>query len=68
VRITDVTGKLVWKQTATSFPVSWDYTDMDGNAVKPGLYKTFATFSDGSNAGGTPITDLVVLENLKSNK
>jgi len=66
VRVTDATGKLVWKTTTNSFPVAWDMKDMDGRKVPAGLYRYFGTYHDGSNYGGTPISKLIVLDALKS--
>ena len=66
VRVTDATGKLVWKATTSTFPISWDLKDMNGNKVPAGLYRYFGTYSDGSNFGGTPINKLIVLDQLKS--
>lgn len=65
VRVTDATGKLVWKQTASSFPITWDLKDMDGNKVPAGLYRYFGTYNDGNNHGGTSINKLIVLDPLK---
>jgi hypothetical protein len=65
VRVTDATGKLVWKTTTTSFPVAWDMKDMEGNKVPAGLYRYFGTYSDGTNYGGTAINKLIVLDPLK---
>ncbi len=66
LRVTDATGKLVWMTTTSSFPVTWDMKDMDGNKVPAGLYRYFGTYSDGTNHGGTPINKLVVLDALKT--
>ena len=66
VRVTDATGNLVWKTTTSSFPISWDMRDMNGNKVPAGLYRYFGTFNDGSNYGGTPINKLIVLDQLKT--
>jgi len=66
VRVTDATGKLMWKTTTTSFPVTWDMKDMDGNKVPAGLYRYFGTYNDGSNYGGTPINKLIVLDPVKT--
>jgi hypothetical protein len=65
VRVTDATGKLVWKTTTSSFPVTWDMKDMNGNKVPAGLYRYYGTYSDGSNYGGTPISRLIVLDPVK---
>lgn len=65
VRVTDATGKLVWKTTTSSFPVTWDMKDMNGNKVPAGLYRYFGTYNDGTNYGGTAINKLIVLDALK---
>lgn len=67
VRVTDATGNVVWKTTTSSFPVTWNQKDSSGKQVPAGLYKYFGTYSDGTNYGGTPIYNLVVLEALKTN-
>lgn len=66
VRVTDALGNLVWKTSTTSFPVSWNLTGLDGKQVKPGLYRYYSTYSDGYNYGGTSISNLIVLEPVKS--
>ncbi len=66
VTVTDATGKLVWKSTSNNFPMSWDLKDMQGNKVPAGLYRYFGTYSDGSNYGGTPINQLIVVEPVKT--
>ena len=66
VRVTDATGKLVWMTTTSSFPVTWDMKDLNGNKVPGGLYRYFGTYQDGSNYGGTPINKLIVLDPLKT--
>jgi len=65
VRVTDAVGKLVWKTKTSSFPITWDMKDMDGNSVPAGLYRYYGTYSDGVNYGGTPISDLIVIEPLR---
>ena len=66
LRVTDATGHLVWMTTTSSFPVSWDMTDMNGNKVPAGLYRYFGTYNDGVNYGGTPINKLIVLDPVKT--
>ena len=65
VRVTDATGKLVWKTTTNTFPVAWDMRDMKGNKVPAGLYRYYGTYSDGVNCGGTSINRLIVLDPLE---
>ena len=66
LRVTDATGKLVWKTTTSSPQVTWDFTGLDGNKVPAGLYRYFGTHSDGTNYGGTEIKRLIVLDALKT--
>ena len=66
VRVTDATGKLVWMTTTSSFPVTWNMRDMQGNQVPAGLYRYFGTYNDGVNYGGTPINKLIVLDPVKT--
>ena len=65
VRVTDATGKLMWMTTTSTFPVTWDMRDMQGNKVPAGLYRYFGTYNDGVNYGGTPINKLIVLDPVK---
>jgi len=65
VRVTDATGQLVWMTTTSSFPVTWDMKDMNGNRVPAGLYRYFGTYNNGVNYGGTPISKLIVLDPVK---
>lgn len=66
LRVTDATGKLVWKTTTTTPQVTWNFTDMQGNKVPAGLYRYFGTYNDGTNYGGTEIKRLIVLDALKT--
>ena len=66
VRVTDATGKLMWKTTTSNFPVTWDMRDMNGQKVKAGLYRYFGTYNDGINYGGTAINKLIVLDPVKT--
>ena len=66
VRVTDATGKLMWMTTTSTFPVTWDMRDMQGNKVPAGLYRYFGTYNDGVNYGGTPINKLIVLDPVKT--
>ena len=67
VRVTDATGKLMWTTTTSSFPVTWDMKDMDGNKVPAGLYRYFGSYNDGVNYGGTSINKLIVLDPINVN-
>ena len=68
VRVTDATGKLMWMTNASSFPVTWDMKDMDGNKVPAGLYRFFGTYNDGVNYGGTSINKLIVLDPIAASR
>ena len=66
IHVTDATGKLVWKTSADSFPVTWNMQDMDGNRVPAGLYRYYGTYDNGTDFGGTPISRLIVIDPLKT--
>ena len=66
LRVTDATGELVWMTTTSSFPVTWDMRDINGNRVPGGLYRYFGTYNNGTNYGGTPISKLIVLDPVKT--
>ncbi len=66
VRVTDATGKLMWMTKTSTFPVTWDMTDREGNKVPAGLYRYFGTYNDGVYYGGTPINKLIVLDPVKT--
>lgn len=48
VRITDVSGQLVYKTTALGGQAIWNGTDYTGRRVQSGVYLIFATNRDGS--------------------
>ncbi len=66
LRVTDATGKLVWKTTTADSQVTWDFTGLDGKKVPAGLYRYYGTYNDGTNYGGTEIKRLIVLDALKT--
>ena len=68
IRITDALGRMVWMTNASSFPVTWNMKDMDGNKVPAGLYRYFGTYNDGVNYGGTSIKNLIILEPVKTTR
>jgi hypothetical protein len=67
IRVTDATGKLIWRTTTSTFPVTWNMKDMNGNTVPAGLYRYFGSYNNGTNFGGTPISKLIVLDPVKTN-
>jgi ligand-binding sensor domain-containing protein len=48
VKITDVTGALVWQTQAQGGQVIWDGKNLEGRKVNTGVYLIFVTNSDGS--------------------
>jgi hypothetical protein len=48
VKITDVTGGLVWEIQAQGGQVIWDGNSLEGRRVNTGVYYIFVTNSDGS--------------------
>ena len=68
IKVTDAQGNIVWSKKTDSFPATWNLTDAQGNRVKPGLYKFFGNYDNGTNYGGTNIGDLIVIDPVNSNK
>lgn len=48
VKITDVSGGLVWEKQAEGGEIIWDGNNLDGKMVKTGMYYIFVTNADGS--------------------
>ena len=61
IRVTDALGKLVWKTSATSFPVVWDLKDTYGRRVPGGLYHVSGAIDDNGTHGGTNTADVIVI-------
>ena len=55
VKITDVSGNLVYETTSTGGQATWDGRTYDGMKVKSGVYLVFASSEDGSFAAATKI-------------
>jgi len=49
VKITDVTGKLVYQTTANGGTVTWNLTDYNGRRVQSGVYLVMSSDADGKN-------------------
>ncbi|MBC6697506.1 type IX secretion system anionic LPS delivery protein PorZ [Hymenobacter puniceus] len=49
VKITDVTGKLVYQTTATGGTVIWNLADYNGRKVQSGVYLVLSSDADGKN-------------------
>lgn len=50
VKITDVTGNIVWQTQANGNSASWNVTDIRGSRVKTGIYLVFSIAQDGSES------------------
>lgn len=55
VKITDVSGKLVYETTSVGGQAFWDGTNLWGEKVKSGVYIIFVASEDGSESGVTKI-------------
>jgi hypothetical protein len=53
VKITDVSGNLVWETTSLGGQATWDLRNYRGQRVATGVYLVFCTTEDGSLAGVT---------------
>lgn len=66
LKVTNIKGELVWTKEVNSFPCTWDLTDLQGNRVKPGLYKIHGNYENEEGYGGTNIVNFVVLNPLNN--
>lgn len=55
VKITDVSGNLVYETTSTGSEAVWDLTNYRGQRVSSGVYLVFCASPDGSDSGVTKI-------------
>jgi len=55
VKITDISGNLVWEIQSQGGRVIWDGNDLDGHRVKTGVYLVFIANSDGSKKEVTKV-------------
>ena len=49
VKITDISGKLLWEGKANGGTASWDVRDYNGRRASTGIYLVFATTADGAD-------------------
>ena len=68
LKVTDATGRLVWHMQVSTFPYTWDLTGDNGSRVAAGLYKCFGTYETDNDYGGTPMCDIIVVDNFKHSK
>jgi len=50
VRITDISGRLVWQGESEGGTATWNTLDFDGQRVKTGIYLIFSTTEDGEDS------------------
>lgn len=50
VKITDISGKLIWQTQANGGTATWNVRDYNGRRVATGVYLVFAVSSDGSDS------------------
>ena len=50
VKITDISGKLVWQAQANGGSISWNIRDYNGRRASTGMYLVFSTGQDGSES------------------
>jgi hypothetical protein len=59
VKITDISGKLIWETRAYGGTASWNMTDYSGRRAKTGIYLVFSSSSDGAE---TAVGKIAVIE------
>jgi len=50
VKITDISGKLIWQTQANGGTATWNVRDYNGNRAQTGIYLVFAATQDGSES------------------
>jgi hypothetical protein len=50
IKITDVTGKLVYQTRANGGTLTWNLADYNGRKVQSGVYMVLSSDADGKNA------------------
>lgn len=50
VKITDVSGKLIWQTKANGGTATWNVRDLNGRRASTGIYLVFAATADGSES------------------
>ncbi|UII28841.1 T9SS type A sorting domain-containing protein [Fulvivirga maritima] len=50
VKITDISGKLIWQTRANGGTASWNVADYKGNRAETGIYLVFSSTDDGEDA------------------
>jgi len=59
VKITDVSGSLIYETTAAGGQATWDRKNFSGQKARSGVYMVFVTNADGSN---TMVTKIMIIE------
>jgi hypothetical protein len=59
VKITDVSGKLLWQGVASGGTATWNVSDYNGRRAETGVYLVFASSSDGKESA---VGKIVVIE------
>jgi len=59
VKITDISGKLVWETRAYGGTASWNVNDYNGRRAKTGIYLVFSSSADGAE---TVVGKIAVIE------
>jgi hypothetical protein len=59
VKITDVSGKLLWQGVANGGTATWNVMDYNGSRAKTGIYLVFAATADG---GDSAVGKIVIID------
>lgn len=64
IKVTDLSGNLIWSKTTDTFPCTWNLTDLSGQRVKSGIYRIYGNYMSEGYYGGSNLIDFVVLSPL----
>ena len=64
LKVMDVKGNIVWRETTTEFPYEWDLKDNSGKRLPAGVYDYYGTVKAGNAYGGTDVKQLIIVEPL----
>ena len=62
IKVLDNVGEVVWMNTTSNFPYTWNLNDNNGNRLPAGIYKFYGTYEGNGTYGGTPIGQMIIID------